>query len=291
MASWVLIGFLNISWSHLHDRTFVHSLVLPPALKFYPPPDRNFLLLQIATFAEGKFNCICRAVVSDFFTAILFGIPAEQFWWNIDLIVVKSLLLWPWVTLFFYEMKWRSSSTVAILSFSVTRTCIAERVWLSIWTGGVPATTTRPSTWSPLSVRCVLIRNALLYDHCTASPVYFVISFFLKGWTSKGRRWEQHIWDSVNATLPSQSSCVIFRFRLWKRGFYHRNFFRQTLLLAPLMAARTVTSWEPCLRAMGSRCPCLLLDSSCHLVKVLIEAQLSAQILAIQYLTILTSKS
>ena len=38
MASWVLIGFLNISWSHLHKLTFVHSLVLPPALKFYPPP-------------------------------------------------------------------------------------------------------------------------------------------------------------------------------------------------------------------------------------------------------------
>ena len=146
MASWVLIGFLNISWRHLHDRTFVHSLVLQPALKFYPPPDRNFLLLQIATFAEGKFNCICRAVVSDFFSAILLDIPAEQFWWNIDLIVVKSLLLWPWVTLFLwneveivFNMSVCSTSTVALLSFSVTRTCIAERVWLSIWTGGVPA--------------------------------------------------------------------------------------------------------------------------------------------------------
>ena len=47
MASWVLIGFLNISWSHLHKLTFVHSLVLPPALKFYPPPDRNFWWRQI----------------------------------------------------------------------------------------------------------------------------------------------------------------------------------------------------------------------------------------------------
>ena len=132
----------------------------------------------------------------------------------------------------------------------------------------------------------------LCYTTIVLHLQYILLSlFFLKGWTSKGRRWEQHIWDSVNATLPSQSSCVIFRFRLWKRGFYNQNFFRQTLLLAPLMAARTVTSWEPCLRAMGSRCPCLLLDSSCHLVKVLIEAQLSAQILAIQYLTILTSKS
>ena len=89
MASWVLIGFLNISWRHLHDLIFVHSLVLPPALKFYPPPDRNFFLLQIATFAEGKFKCICRAVVSDFFSAILLDIPAEQFWWNIDLIGEK----------------------------------------------------------------------------------------------------------------------------------------------------------------------------------------------------------
>ena len=86
MASWVLIGFLNISRSHLHSLTFVHSLVLPLALNFYPPPDRNFFLLQIATFAEGKFKCICRAVVSDFFSAILLDIPAEQFWWNIDLI-------------------------------------------------------------------------------------------------------------------------------------------------------------------------------------------------------------
>ena len=127
MASWVLIGFLNISWRHLHDRTFVHSLVLPPALKFYPPPDRNFFLHQIATFAEGKFKCICRAVVSDFFSAILLDIPAEQFWWNIDLIVVKSLLLWPWVTLFLWDeveivfnMSVCSTSTVALLSFSVT---------------------------------------------------------------------------------------------------------------------------------------------------------------------------
>ena len=47
MASWVLIGFLNTSRSHLHNRTFVHSLVLPLALKFYPPPDRNFCRRQI----------------------------------------------------------------------------------------------------------------------------------------------------------------------------------------------------------------------------------------------------
>ena len=47
MASWVLIGFLNTSRSHLHNRTFVHSLVLPLALKFYPPPDRNFYRRQI----------------------------------------------------------------------------------------------------------------------------------------------------------------------------------------------------------------------------------------------------
>ena len=248
-----------------------------------PPPDCNFCWREVQLYLSScRFRFLhCHPIWHPSWAVLV------EYWSNCGEKPASVTMS----DSFFYEMKWRSSSTVAILSFSVTRTCIAERVWLSIWTGGVPATTTRPSTWSPLSVRCVLIRTALLYDHCTASPVYFVISFFLKGWTSKGRRWEQHIWDSVNATLPSQSSCVIFRFRLWKRGFYNRNFFRQTLLLAPLMAARTVTSWEPCLRAMGSRCPCLLLDSSCHLVKVLIEAQLSAQILAIQYLTILTSKS
>ena len=43
----VLIGFCHISRSHLNGLTFVHSLVLLPALHFYPPPDRNFCWREI----------------------------------------------------------------------------------------------------------------------------------------------------------------------------------------------------------------------------------------------------
>ena len=75
----VLIGFLHTSRNHLHSFTFVHSLVLPLALLFYPPSDRNFFLLLIATFAQRECNWICQAVVSYFFCAILLNNPAEHF--------------------------------------------------------------------------------------------------------------------------------------------------------------------------------------------------------------------
>ena len=38
-----------------------------------------------------------------------------------------------------------------------------------------------------------------------------ILCLFLQGWRSKGRRCELLISSSVSTTLPSQSSCVIFR--------------------------------------------------------------------------------
>ena len=47
MAEEVLIGFLHISRSHMHDHTFFRPLVLPLALHFYPPPDCHFCWREI----------------------------------------------------------------------------------------------------------------------------------------------------------------------------------------------------------------------------------------------------
>ena len=47
MAEEVLIGFLNISGSHMHNHTFFRPLVLPLALHFYPPAICHFCWRQI----------------------------------------------------------------------------------------------------------------------------------------------------------------------------------------------------------------------------------------------------
>ena len=70
MANGVLIGFLNTSQSHLHSFTFVHSLVLPLALLFYPPSDHNFCWrhifhLDFSFSAFGFLNSSNFAFLSD----------------------------------------------------------------------------------------------------------------------------------------------------------------------------------------------------------------------------------
>ena len=67
---WVLIGFCHISRSHLHSLTFVHSLVLPLALRFYPPQDCNFCWrhifhLDFSFSAFGFLTSSNLAFVSD----------------------------------------------------------------------------------------------------------------------------------------------------------------------------------------------------------------------------------
>ena len=80
MAEEVLIGFLNISGSHMHNHTFFRPLVLPLALHFYPPAICHFFLLPIATFAAWDFTCICLVLISDFFSTIYLTSQLSIFW-------------------------------------------------------------------------------------------------------------------------------------------------------------------------------------------------------------------
>ena len=47
MASRVLIGFLNITGSHMLHHNFFHSLILPLAADFFPPLICNFCLADV----------------------------------------------------------------------------------------------------------------------------------------------------------------------------------------------------------------------------------------------------
>ena len=100
-----------------------------------PPPDCNFCWREVQLYLSScRFRFLhCHPIWHPSWAVLV------EYWSNCGEKPASVTMS----DSFFYEMKWRSSSTVAILSFSVTRTCIAERVWLSIWTGGVPATTTR----------------------------------------------------------------------------------------------------------------------------------------------------
>ena len=60
MVRWMLIGFVNISGSYIHNLTFVHSLVLALALHFYPPPVCNFcrrLIFHYCSVGFVIFSC------------------------------------------------------------------------------------------------------------------------------------------------------------------------------------------------------------------------------------------
>ena len=118
--------------------------------------------------------------------------------------------LWDEVEIVF-NMSVFSTSTVARLSFSVTRTCIAEKRLIEHLDWGSPCNHHQAIDLVPFICQVCFDQNRC-YVTIVLQLQYILLSlFFLKGWTSKGRRWEQLIWDSENTTLPSQSSCVIFR--------------------------------------------------------------------------------
>ena len=153
------------------------------------------------------------------------------------------------------------------------RTCIAETLIKLLV--GLKFACNHHEGLGYLFLSGVLISTASVTRPLSCTSLCYLLTLFLKGWRSKGRRWELLIKSSVNTTLLSQSSYVISRLgheKLKEKPIKH--FFRQILWHAPSMTARPVTLWGRCQPATASPFLCLWLDYSCQLVNVLIEAQL-----------------